>query len=90
MEPLNFHFLAILAKKGTFGTQWQSLINSRMILFKKIILILSTSIIITVIGKVNLGHNASVCDNIREFPEIQIESQKLIAAVQVGKVFPLA
>ena len=28
MEPLNFHFLAILAKKGTFGTQWQSLINS--------------------------------------------------------------
>ena len=28
MEPLNFHFLAILGKKGTFGTQWQSLINS--------------------------------------------------------------
>ena len=53
-------------------------------------MILSSSIIITVIGKVNLGHNASVCDNIREFPEIQIESQKLIAAVQVDKVFPLA
>ena len=29
MEPLNFHFLAILGKKGTFGTQWQSLINSQ-------------------------------------------------------------
>jgi len=32
--------------------------------------------------KVNLGHNDSVCDNIKEFPEIQIESQKLIAAIQ--------
>ena len=30
MEPPNFHFLAILGKKGTFGTQWQSLINSRL------------------------------------------------------------
>ena len=30
MEPLNFHFLVILGKKGTFGTQWQSLINSRL------------------------------------------------------------
>ena len=66
------------------------LVTTLVFLFKKIIMILSTSIIITVIGKVNLGHNASVCDNIREFPEIQIESQKLIAAVQVGKVFPLA
>ena len=35
------------------------------------------------IVKVNLGHNASVCDNLGEFPKIQTESQKLIAAVQV-------
>merc|ERR1712212_809128 len=32
--------------------------------------------------KVNLGHNTSVCDNLGEFPEIQMKSQKLIAAVQ--------
>jgi len=32
--------------------------------------------------KVNLGHNASVCDSLTDFPEIQTESQKLIAAIQ--------
>merc|ERR1712032_344964 len=32
--------------------------------------------------KVNLGHNATVCDNLTEFPETQIESQKLVAGVQ--------
>ena len=39
--------------------------------------------LIIVIPKVNLGHNDSVCDNLGEFPEIQMKSQKLIAAVQV-------
>ena len=41
--------------------------------------------ILTVTFKVNLGHNASVCDNLTDFPEIQTESQKLIAAIQVSR-----
>ena len=36
--------------------------------------------------KVNLGYNDTVCDNISNFTKIQKESQKLIAAVQVGFV----
>ena len=42
-------------------------------------------ILILVTFKVNLGHNASVCDNLTDFPEIQTESQKLIAAIQVSR-----
>ena len=48
----------------------------------KKIISLTTSIAIMIV-KVNLAHNASVCDNLGEFPKIQTESQKLIAAVQV-------
>ena len=60
-------------------------IHHHQILRKKTIITLTTSIII-MIGKVNLGHNASVCDNLGEFPEIQMKSQKLIAAVQVMSI----
>ena len=42
-------------------------------------------ILILVTFKVNLGHNASVCDSLTDFPEIQTESQKLIAAIQVSR-----
>ena len=41
--------------------------------------------IIFIADQVNLGHNATVCDNLTEFPETQIESQKLVAGVQVEK-----
>ena len=36
-------------------------------------------------NQVNLGHNASICDNLEDFPDVQIETQKLVAGVQVGK-----
>ena len=35
-------------------------------------------------NQVNLGHNASICDNLEDFPDVQIETQKLVAGVQVG------
>ena len=39
--------------------------------------------LIFIVTEVNLGHNATVCDNLTKFPETQIESQKLVAGVQV-------
>ena len=36
LQIKNFHFLAFLGKKGTFGTQWQSLIKSHFWGLKRI------------------------------------------------------
>ena len=36
--------------------------------------------------KVNLGHNATVCDNLADHDATQLEAQKLISVLQVGSV----
>ena len=56
-----------------------------IILVNVIAIMLFIIAIIFIADQVNLGHNATVCDNLTEFPQTQIESQKLVAGVQVEK-----
>ena len=47
-----------------------------------LIKIASQSLYLNKACKVNLGHNDTVCDNIQEYEEVQVETQQYVSQIQ--------